>query len=187
MITVRRAELSDSELLCRLIAEAIEDLIYYMTGYSEEAPAFLQLLDFIRREDTRVSYRNCLVAEEDGSMLGAVLCYCGDDAVRLDEPLNRHLQSMGRDEKLRVECRAGELYVDAIAVLKQARGRGIAAQLLEGVCKRAREEGQKNVSLLVDLSKPRVQVLYERCGFCDDGLFTLAGHTYRRMVKRVGK
>ena len=185
MVTVRRAEISDSEKLCELIAEAIGDLIYYMTGFSEEEPALAQFLNFIRREDTRVSYRNCFVAEENGVVLGAVLYYLGDDAAQLDEPLNRHLRSLGRQESLCVECRAGELYVDAIAVMAQARGRGLAACLLDGVCQRAKEMGIKTVSLLVDLEKPRVQALYERCGFYNEGHFLLAGHGYQRMVKEV--
>ena len=185
MVKIRRAEISDSGCLCFLIAEAIEDLVFYMTGFSERQAALEQLTEWIKREDTRVSYRNCLVAEESGEVLGAVLYYKGDDAGRLDEPLNRHLSAMGSKERLHTECRQGEMYADAIAVMPQARGRGIAPLLLDGVCQRAQEEEIDTVSLLVDLEKPRVQALYERCGFCSDGLFPLAGHSYHRMIKKV--
>lgn len=185
MINIRRAELSDSVVLCTLIAEAIEDLVYYITGYAEEQAAREQLLRFVCREDTRVSYKNCLVAEENGVVLGMVLYYSGDEIESLDEPLNLHLRELGKEEKLSVECRRGELYLDSLAVLPQARGRGIAAMLLESACSCAREQNIGLVSLLVDLKKPRVQALYERCGFCDDGLQTIAGHCYRRMVRQL--
>lgn len=185
MITVQWAKRGDSEQLADFIIEAGEDLVYTITGYPRMEDARRQLVRFVSAEDTRFSYRNCLTAEENGKMLGAVLFYNASSLPALDGPVNAHLRRLGSTEHLAVECKPGELYVDSIAVAQQARGRGIAAMLLDAVCRQSAAAGLYRVSLLVDTQKPRVQALYQRCGFREDGTFTLAGHSYIRMLKEI--
>lgn len=185
MITVKWAKRGDSEQLADFIIEAGEDLVHTITGYPRMEDARKQLVRFVSAEDTRFSYRNCLTAEEDGKILGAVLFYNACDLPALDSPVNAHLRSLGSTERLAVECKPGELYVDSIAVAQHARGRGIAAMLLDAVCRQSADAGLYRVSLLVDTQKPRVQALYQRCGFREDGTFSLAGHSYIRMLKEI--
>jgi GNAT superfamily N-acetyltransferase len=52
----------------------------------------------------------------------------------------------------------------AIAVVPSRRGRGIGAELLEGLLARAREEGHEALTLAVDPGNPAIR-LYDRLGF----------------------
>ena len=52
----------------------------------------------------------------------------------------------------------------AIAVVPSRRGRGIGAELLEGLLARAREDGHASLTLAVDRGNPAIR-LYERFGF----------------------
>ena len=185
MVIIRQALQEDSRLLTDFILEAIEELVYAVTGFEEINKAKQQLLLFVQAENTRFSYQNCLVAQENGNVLAAALIYTGQDASKLDVPVNAHLKRMGKTTRLAKECKPNELYIDSIAVAKHARGRGIASMLLEEICREAKKRNLNRVSLLVDQKKPRVKSLYERCGFHGDGTFDMAGHHYFRMIKMI--
>jgi len=53
----------------------------------------------------------------------------------------------------------------AIAVVPNARGKGVGAALLEALLDRAREEGYETISLSVDRNNAGAMGLYERHGF----------------------
>ena len=59
----------------------------------------------------------------------------------------------------------GTLLMDGIAVAPGQRGQGIGTQLLEAVCRHARDKGYSDLRLDVLDNNPRARALYERQGF----------------------
>ena len=59
----------------------------------------------------------------------------------------------------------GTLLMDGIAVAPELRGQGIGTQLLEALCRHARDSGYRDVQLDVLDSNPRARALYERNDF----------------------
>jgi ribosomal protein S18 acetylase RimI-like enzyme len=71
-----------------------------------------------------------------------------------------------------VHRRPDELYIDALAVAGEWRGRGIGSRLLAEAEAWAREQGLAGLRLDVVDTNPRARLLYTRCGF-------VAGRTAR--------
>lgn len=73
--------------------------------------------------------------------------------------------------------RAGEAYVDSVAVEESARGQGIGRALIEACCETALERGCCEIALHVSNAKPEARRLYESCGF--------RASVERRIIARV--
>ena len=186
MITVRKSEKKDSRAIAELIAEAIEDLACLFTGREDMGTAVKVLETFVRMEENRFSYRNCLSAVDGESVAGMILIYSLDMLETQDIPVQEHLRVLGKPDKLPVECEAGEIYIDSVAVIKEARGKGIAKLLIDAAAEEAQQRGFHRLSLLVDEKKDGVKRLYEKLGFVDGGtMFEMQGHRYYRMVREV--
>jgi ribosomal protein S18 acetylase RimI-like enzyme len=61
----------------------------------------------------------------------------------------------------------GELLMDGIAVMRQARGQGIGGRLIATLAEFARKEGYSRIRLDVIDTNPRARALYERSGFVE--------------------
>jgi ribosomal protein S18 acetylase RimI-like enzyme len=79
------------------------------------------------------------------------------------------------------ETAGDEFYIDSIAVAPIARGKGIGTQLLQYAIAHAKQNGFKQVGLLVDLKNPNAQKLYERIGFKLGKKTPFAGGEYYHM------
>ena len=115
------------------------------------------------REDGNFSYRNAVVAEEDGEVVAMVLAYrlpdVGEDAV-LDE-VPEVLRPL-----LELELLApGTFYVNGLATLPGYRGRGLASRLLEAARALAAEAGCDELSIQVFEQNEGALRLYERHGY----------------------
>lgn len=120
-----------------------------------------------KRDDTQYSYLNTLLAVDDAQRrLGAVIGY---DGALLHELRTHMIEAAGRMldlnfTELQDETEPGEYYLDTLAVIPEARGRGVGAALLKAGAERARRVG-KPAGLLVDKTNPKARALYERTGF----------------------
>ena len=179
-VEFRRAAVDDAAIVAHIVAMAFgEDLTRRLCGDAGET-LFEEL---VRRDDTQYSYRNVLVCEVDGEVVGAV---CGYDGARLHElrapVLETILMRCGAMPEVADETSAGEFYLDTLGVLPQVRGRGLGAELIRRMRDEAFAEGHECVSLLVDEDNRAAERLYERLGFRRSDEVDLLGHKMFRML-----
>lgn len=87
------------------------------------------------------------------------------------------------------DAKRDELYLHRLAVLPQARGRGVGAALVAAVEKTARSAGRTWVTLNVRIALPDNRRFYERLGYCVVAEGAHKGYsspTFWRMSKQVG-
>lgn len=113
------------------------------------------------REGVAFSYRNCLVAEIDGSVVGMLHSY------PMQEP-DPQAQSGPSDPVLAPYAELedyGSLYISALAMFHEYRGFGIGTRLLHEARRRARELGLERLSLICFEQNFGAMRLYKRLGF----------------------
>lgn len=134
------------------------------------------------REDTLYSWRNTLIAEQDGRPVGMLTSYDGRyyHAMRqLTMALvKQHLGTEFPD--MEDEAVAGEYYLDSLAVLPDYRGRGVGKALLQEGVRRGKALGL-TVTLAVDPVNMRAQQLYRSLGFRNAGTLFIFGHDYIKL------
>ncbi|HSA82353.1 MAG TPA: GNAT family N-acetyltransferase [Geminicoccaceae bacterium] len=111
------------------------------------------------RENTAFSYRNCVVAEQDGAviaMLHAFVIAARDGPCADVDPVLRPYAELEAP---------GSLYVSGIAVAPEWRGQGLGTQLLAAARERARRRGCPSLSLICVAQNAGARRLYEREGF----------------------
>lgn len=183
----RRAVATDAVFIARMVAMAFGDDSMRRLGGERAVEAFEVAAGM---EESQYSYRNVMVCEMDGEVVGAV---CGYDGGRLHElrmpVLTLLRERCGAVPELADETQAGEFYIDSIGVAPRARGCGIGAGLLENIRKEAFSRGYQRVGLLVDAENPAAERLYERMGFELCGEVWLLGHRMFHMqsVKHAGR
>lgn len=124
------------------------------------------MTELVGMEHSQYSYRNTTVATTGrGQPAGICVGYDGKDLRRLREAfLEAARRHLGRSlEGMDDETRAGEYYVDSLAVKPEYRGQGIARRLLRTVIE-AHGDHQP-IGLLVDQGNADAQRLYQRVGF----------------------
>ena len=128
---------------------------------------FRMMSALVLREDSQYSYRNTLVAVDNGRVVGIAVSYDGSRLHELrqafiDEAL-RHIgvNHSGMDD----ETQPGELYLDSLAVLPEYRRQGIAKRLLKATKMKADMMNLPCVGLLVDKGNPVGESLYASAGF----------------------
>ncbi|GLX67654.1 GNAT family N-acetyltransferase [Paenibacillus glycanilyticus] len=186
---IEPASKEDVEQVMPLLHEAIGNIACSLAGVGEdeEAEAMRILADFYVEEDNRVSYRNVIVDKREGVVAGILVCYSGDAAERLDQPLiERVKRATGMaDYTILTETRPGEFYLDSIAVHASFRNQGIAKALMAAFEREAVKQGYRLVSLIVEEYNGQARILYEKMGYTEDGELVVSGHRYTRMVKTV--
>ena len=175
----RRAMATDAAFIARMVVMAFgEDLTARLCGDAGEA-LFEEL---VCRDGTQYSYRNVLVCEVDGEVVGAV---CGYDGARLHELREPVLEAIrarcGSVPDVADETQAGEFYIDTLGVSPHMRGHGLGAGLIRRMCAEAFAGGHERVGLLVDLENTAAGSLYKHLGFRCVGEIELLGHKMYRM------
>ena len=187
-MTIRKATIDDAPFIALVVVEALGDDI--MERYPEHIGGQdrrrLELLaESIRQDSTLYSWRHSIIAQdEEGKPLGALVLYRGDGYMQmrrrtfsmLDELITFDVESMD------AEAQPGELYLDSIAVLPHARGKGLARQLLQYGIGIAREKCLPAV-LACEPNNLGAKALYESLGFKHDGDLFIFGHHYLRMER----
>lgn len=124
-----------------------------------------------------VSYRNCHVAvdEDSGALLGIANAFPADllrdpGYAFLPSERTEHIQPMLRLQDW------GSMFLNALAVGDQCRGRGIGGCLLDWALMRARDLGLPRLSLHVWADNPVAHQYYKARGFADMGVADVALH-----------
>ncbi len=160
----RAATEEDRYELARLFRIASSGVADYM--WSRLAPKYPGLTPLeigarrFAREEGNFSYRNCVVAEQDGAVIGMLLTFPIEEGQEADdEPAVPILKPY---EELEIP---GSFYICALALLPTFRGRGVGTEMLSIARKQAYERGFDTLSLQVFEQNEGAVRLYERNGF----------------------
>jgi ribosomal protein S18 acetylase RimI-like enzyme len=129
-----------------------------------EAPG-LSLLEIgerrYAREGTPFSYRNCLVAEAGGAVIGMLHSFPmqGSGSSDTGSEVDPVLAPYAALEDY------GSLYISGLAIFHEHRRLGIGTRLLEEACRRARSLGLGRLSLICFEKNAKALRLYQRLGF----------------------
>ena len=123
------------------------------------------------REEGNFSFRNCVVAEQDGVVIGMLFTFSIEEGHEADnEPTDPILKPY---EELEV---AGSFYICALALFPGFRGRGVGTKMLSIAREQARQRGFSTLSLLVFEQNEGALRLYERSGFEVSGRAPVVPH-----------
>ena len=165
MITIRRAEKKDAAYIAEGIFRAflLEDEGIYNQWIRT-------LKDVCAQEDTHYSYRNTWIAEVDRERAGMMIAVDGEHYREQRDKMYPQLKELfdvafgkGWDE-MEDEAKAGEFYIDSLAVSLPYRNQGVGTALIEKAKELARELGIAVVTLAVE-PQNRAKKLYEKLGF----------------------
>ena len=164
-MTIREAHKSDAAELAKLIDYAGEGLPFYL--WRQMAAPGEDPWEIGRQRAARdtggFSYRNSVVAEVDGKVVGALVGYPVADEPEPVDPYNtppmfvplRELENLA----------PGTWYVNSVAVFPEARGLGVGSRLMHCAEQRAAELGLRGLSLIVSDANPGARRLYEHLGY----------------------
>ena len=179
MIRIRRATIED----VAYIAEGI-----YHAFLLEDERLYNQwirtLKEVCEQEDTHYSYRNTWIAEVDGERTvvggvraGMMIAVDGEHYREQRDKMYPQLKGLfdvafgkGWDE-MEDEAKAGEFYIDSLAVSLPYRNQGVGTALIEKAKEMAKEKGIGVVTLAVE-PENRAKKLYRELGV-----------RYQRMIK----
>ncbi|PFJ08838.1 GNAT family N-acetyltransferase [Bacillus cereus] len=182
---IRKAKKTDAAAVAPLLYNALHEIAEKITGSTVEAKVLLGLETWFAKENNRLSYENCLVAEQGGKIVGVIVVYHGSDAERLDAPIVHSLRELHEDESITLEKEAelDEYYIDTLSVSSTHSGRGIGSKLIETAELHAAEKGHEKIALLVNLENKRALSLYEKLGYKNDKTVMLVGAPYAHLTK----
>jgi GNAT superfamily N-acetyltransferase len=163
---IRDAVKEDAYDLARLQSLAGHGIIEF--GYSDLV-AGVDAIELVSRlfemGHEPYSHRNCVVAENNGRVVGKLLSYGCDDVTSVvpDDPFIPA-------ERLAIlnSCFAPtpvSWHIDAMAVLPEYQGRGLGREFIEIAKSQCRHNGFDMLSLHIVESNEGARRLYQRCGF----------------------
>jgi GNAT superfamily N-acetyltransferase len=141
-VTFRAATREDSRRIAELFRVSSDGVVDYVWStlapqYPGLAPIEIGALRYAR-EEGNFSYRNCVVAERDGAVIGQLCTYPIEaSAEEPDEPSDPVLEPY---ERLEIP---GTLYISSLVVVAEFRGRGLGAEMLVIARDQAREVFQR--------------------------------------------
>lgn len=164
--TLRPATPADASALVVLMDMAGQGMPYLLWA-TLAAPAQSALevgRERARREAGGFSYRNAIIAELSGEVVGALIGY------RLDDPFAPGNSDDLTEEMVRpiqaLEAKVpGSWYIDALAAFADLRGKGIGTKLLKAAETKGREAGARTMSVIVGSWNQAAARLYARVGY----------------------
>ena len=165
MIRIRKATIED----VAYIAEGIY-YAFLLEGECLYNQWIRTLKEVCEQEDTHYSYRNTWIAEVDGERAGMMIAVDGEHYRDQRDKMYPQLKGLfdvafgkGWDE-MEDEAKAGEFYIDSLAVSLPYRNQGVGTALVEKAKEMAKEKGIDVVTLAVE-PENRAKKLYEKLGF----------------------
>ena len=185
-IEIQEATEAQASDIAKLIMMAMtDDCCLHFCGEGHGLDDFRRMMtSLVERTDTQYSYRNTLVAMEGQKVTGIAVSY---DGGRLHQLRQAFIQAarkyIGKDHSgMDDETRAGELYLDSLAVLPEYRRQGIAQRLLKATKEKADAMGLPCVGLLVDQGNSVGEALYASAGFRYANDSHWGGHPMKHLV-----
>ena len=174
---IRKAKHSDSASIANYLMLAMEQLLYEFISKEDYDTAYTLLLYFVSQKDNQYSYENCIVAEIDDEVVGAVNYYDGEKLIELREPILNYVRdNFNKKFNPENETQAGEYYIDTLGVAPHMQGKGIGTRLLQYLIDHYTVKQQQTLGLLVDKENPDARKLYMKLGFKSVGKKILVGH-----------
>lgn len=184
---IQQARRDQAAAIAQLIMTAMtDDCCLNFCGEGRGLDDFRSMMvALVERDDSQYSYRNTLVAEDGGRVVGIAVSYDGGRLHTLREAFIVQARTwLGRDHSgMDDETQAGELYLDSFAVLPEYRRQGIGTRLLLATAEKARQMGIPQVGLLVDKGNPTAERLYLAAGFRYEGDSMWGGHPMKHLVR----
>ena len=198
MIRIRRATIED----VAYIAEGI----YHAFLLEDEAlyNQWIKILkDVCAQEDTHYSYRNTWIAEVDRERAeadgertvvdreraGMMIAVDGEHYREQRDKMYPQLKGLfdvafgkGWDE-MEDEAKAGEFYIDSLAVSLPYRNQGVGTALVDKAKEMAKEIGIERVTLAVEPMNT-AKKLYQRLGFVFEREITIFNEVYHLYVRK---
>ena len=183
---IKKANKQNIENISKLIYDAIHEVANSLTGENEEHKILKTLENYIQMDVCRLSYNNIYTYEIDNKNVAILLAYNSNDVEKLDKPMIEHLKTKNIFLKsFEKECFDNEFYIDTVSVLEDYQGQGIAKELFAFAQQKAREQGFKKLSLLVDLENKKAKALYEKLGFIDNTTLEVSKTQFSHMIKEL--
>ena len=165
-VQLRDATFEDATPLAKLIdiaGEGIPHWLWSMSATPEQDPLDIGTIR-AQREEGGFSYRNAIVAEHAGHVLGMVLSYPilkapDDDPKDLPEPIAPFVELERQS--------VGTWYVNALATFPGHRGRGIGTLLMRHLETVADAQGFQSLSIQVFEQNTGARKLYHNLGYQD--------------------
>lgn len=184
-VIIKDATRDDTQFIAWAVLSAI--------GHEEGTEEFQKLLpvvtDICSMDNTLYSWRRTRVAVVGGTVVGCLVSYDGAEYDTL-RPLTWSLFGQGYDGELPeeviaangIETKAGEYYLDSMAVKKAFRGYEIGRMLLEDGIALAKAKKFPRVTLIVESDHPKLKEYYESVGFRGEDHMMFFGDDYTRMA-----
>ncbi|MDX4027901.1 GNAT family N-acetyltransferase [Aliarcobacter skirrowii] len=183
---IKKANKKNIENISKLIYDAIHEVANSLTGENEEHKILKTLENYIQMDICRLSYNNIYTYEVNNKNVAILLAYNSNDVEKLDKPMIEHLKTKNIFlESFEKECFDDEFYIDTVSVLEDYQGQGIAKELFAFAQQKAREQGFKKLSLLVDLENKKAKALYEKLGFRDNTTLEVSKTQFSHMIKEL--
>ncbi|RXJ77831.1 GNAT family N-acetyltransferase [Aliarcobacter skirrowii] len=183
---IKQANKNSITNISKLIYDAIHEVANSLTGENEEHKILKTLENYIQMDVCRLSYNNIYTYEVNNKNVAILLAYNSNDIEKLDKPMIEHLKTKNIFlESFEKECFSDEFYIDTVSVLEDYQGQGIAKELFAFAQQKAREQGFKKLSLLVDLENKKAKALYEKLGFLDNTILEVSKTQFSHMIKEL--
>lgn len=181
-VTIRKAVKEDALFMAERILWAI--------GVPDAKDSDVETLSAVcAMKDVLYSYENTLIAEVDGERVGIMISYDGAlySTLRVKTFSNVGDALKCDFSNMADEAKAGEYYLDSLAVSPEFRHRGIGRALMSAALESGRKTGIEKATLLVSPKNPPALRLYSHMGFKPTGMVKAFGHIYLRMERSLSK
>lgn len=132
------------------------------------------------------SWKNALIAEEDGKPIGCIISYPGDKYLQFREYTWPKLWTDIDPDLIKNtphETEPGEYYLDSMAILPEYRGKAIGKKLMLAAIEHGKELRLEKFALIVDVDKPHLHDYYCQLGFKGVGPIQFFTHLFTKMIK----
>jgi ribosomal protein S18 acetylase RimI-like enzyme len=176
MILIRKADVNDAVSIAPYLFLAMSEIVYSFIGDENPEKGREFMLHFVKKDNNQYSYQNCWVAEDNMKVVAAVNLYNGALLSELRQPIIEYLKNnFNKDFNPEDETKAGEYYIDSLAVNPEQQNRGIGTKLLKFIIDEYVTRNNKTLGLLVDDDNANAKRLYLKLGFKSTGKRVLFG------------